>query len=204
MIQNALPLLVLAAAAGLFVAAAVSDFQRFIIPNLYNLVLLLLFAAFVFVAPLEQAGLIYERFDMDQLLAEDSARPELFSWEASRWLGHLMVGGVVFVITTVCFAFGFFGGGDAKLFTVAALWAGPKYLTALIVITGAAGGLLALAMLLTAMAARKKLAASATVGSATLSDSQEETSLRKTPVPYGIAIALAALYVIYRTAEPLL
>tara|TARA_R110002072_G_scaffold35754_28_gene105562 strand:- start:8136 stop:8801 length:666 start_codon:yes stop_codon:yes gene_type:complete len=221
MIQNALPLLLLALAAGFFIAAAVSDFRRFIIPNRYSLILLLLFAAYVLAVPTDQSHLINEKINLDQLLSEGGGGAGLLGGSTAVWAKHLLVGGVVFALSTVGFSFGFFGGGDAKLLTVAAFWAGPKYLAALIAITGVAGGLLALAVLASALAARRKLTVSglaAGLAGSVQADIRGEDArdvagavaapplppVRKAPVPYGIAISLAGLYVLYRLALPLL
>jgi prepilin peptidase CpaA len=100
---------------------------------------------------------------------------------------------VVFLVGALCFSRGFLGGGDVKLLTAATLWAGPGLTPSLLLATGVLGGALALALLVPPCAhlatmARVKL------GAATeLQPSQRMT----TPVPYGIAIAAAALLVIF-------
>jgi prepilin peptidase CpaA len=74
------------------------------------------------------------------------------------------------------------GGGDVKLLTAATLWAGPSSTPALLMVTGVLGGLLTLGML--SPLALRAVFAPAPVDSA-----------KQMPVPYGVAIAGAALIV---------
>jgi prepilin peptidase CpaA len=106
--------------------------------------------------------------------------------------GSLGCGLAVFLAGALCFSRGYLGGGDVKLLAAAALWAGPAGTVPLLVLTGVLGGMLALLLLLPpgayiASAARAKLGPAelpAKFGTAT-------------PVPYGIAIAAAAMLVIF-------
>jgi prepilin peptidase CpaA len=75
------------------------------------------------------------------------------------------------------------GGGDVKLLTAATLWAGPGGTPTLLIITAVLGGLLTLA-LLSPLALRAVFAPSAAASAA-----------KRMPVPYGVAIAGAALIV---------
>ena len=96
----------------------------------------------------------------------------------------------VFLAGAVCFSRGWLGGGDVKLLAAAALWAGPSQTPTLLLLTGMLGGVLALFLMMPpgahiAALARAKLGPSddpAAHGAAT-------------PVPYGIAIAGAAITV---------
>jgi len=100
---------------------------------------------------------------------------------------HLAVGGVVLVVAFGCFAAGWIGGGDAKIAAVAALWLGWEQATLFIGLSAVFGGLLTMALLsfrgalLPAAAARQDWIAR-------LHDS-------RSGVPYGIALAAAALVV---------
>ncbi len=96
----------------------------------------------------------------------------------------------VFLAGAMIFARGLIGGGDVKLFSAAALWTGAGRLASLLVVTGLLGGVLAI-LCLTPLGARvgaRRRAAPdpaetiAGVGSGT-------------PIPYGVAIAAAALIV---------
>ena len=97
----------------------------------------------------------------------------------------------VFFAGAMLFARGLIGGGDVKLFSAAALWVGAGGLAPLLAVTGLLGGVLAV-LCLTPLGARvgagrrcapNPAAAVPGVGSGT-------------PVPYGAAIAAAALIVI--------
>jgi prepilin peptidase CpaA len=84
---------------------------------------------------------------------------------------------------TMLFSRGLMGGGDVKLLTAATLWAGPGLTPALLIITAVLGGLLTLA-LLSPLAVRAVFAPRAAASAA-----------KRMPVPYGVAIAGAALIV---------
>jgi prepilin peptidase CpaA len=98
---------------------------------------------------------------------------------------------LIFVAGALCFSRGFLGGGDVKLLTAATLWAGPAQTVSLLVLTGVLGGVLALFLLVPPGAHIASLAR-AKLGPA---DESPEHRLN-TPVPYGIAIAAAAMIVI--------
>jgi hypothetical protein len=64
----------------------------------------------------------------------------------TAWPSHLVVGGGVFLVCLALFALRYIGGGDAKLISATALWAGPYYLVDFLLITTVVGGLMALLM----------------------------------------------------------
>jgi prepilin peptidase CpaA len=88
----------------------------------------------------------------------------------------------VFVAGALLFSRGLVGGGDVKLLTAATLWAGPAATPALLIATAILGGLLSLAVLSSATLRGVLTPAAATPASAA-------------PVPYGAAIAAAAVIV---------
>ena|SRR5579863_869158 len=99
----------------------------------------------------------------------------------------------VFLVGAVLFARGLLGGGDVKLLSAATLWAGPAGTPELLLLTGVLGGALALFLLMPfgmqiAVAARDML------GQPSLALAPERRLAM--PVPYGVAIAGAALIVI--------
>lgn len=96
----------------------------------------------------------------------------------------------VFVGGALLFARGYLGGGDVKLLAAAALWAGPSGTPALLMLTGILGGGLALFLLLPF---GRQLAG--TVRHALRQPPVEAERGLAAPVPYGIAIAGAALIV---------
>lgn len=102
------------------------------------------------------------------------------------------VAGIVFAITFTFFALGWIGGGDAKLAAVTALWFQPEQ--ALLYFTYAAllGGLLTLGIL----QLRASLLPMALYRIPWIAQLQD----RNTGVPYGAAMAPAALVVFSDTA----
>ncbi len=96
----------------------------------------------------------------------------------------------VFFAGAVLFARGYLGGGDVKLLSAATLWAGPAGTPALLLLTGVLGGALALFLLMPPgrqiMTAARRMLGQPPVPA--------ERGLAM-PVPYGIAIAGAALIV---------
>lgn len=111
-------LLIFALFPALMIGAGVGDCLTMRIPNWLNAFIGLAFfgAAFYTGMPLEQIGL------------------------------HLVASAIVLVAAFGLFAFGYIGGGDAKLLVVAALWLGVGQLVEFLVIMTIAGGLLAVAM----------------------------------------------------------
>ena len=96
----------------------------------------------------------------------------------------------VFLGGAVLFARGYLGGGDVKLLAAATLWAGPRGTLSLLMLTGLLGGVLALFLLIPF---GRHL-----VGRARVKLRQPPLDAargRAVPVPYGIAIAGAALIV---------
>jgi prepilin peptidase CpaA len=96
----------------------------------------------------------------------------------------------VFLAGAVLFSRGLIGGGDVKLLAAATLWAGPAGTPALLVLTGVFGGLLCL-FVLTPMGQITK-AASGQIG---LVQESGAANRERAVVPYGMAIAAAALVV---------
>jgi prepilin peptidase CpaA len=148
----------------LFVAAAVWDVTSFTIPNKVNLALLVLFAAFV---PLVMAS-------------------GDFSW--SLVLHHLAAGLIGLVIGVLLFAAGQFGGGDAKLFAVAALWLGLNALFEYALVASLIGGGVTLVLLFL-----RRLPVPVMLMKYDWFVSLTE---RKRDVPYGVALSLGALIVL--------
>jgi prepilin peptidase CpaA len=102
------------------------------------------------------------------------------------------VAAFVFVVVFAFFAFGWIGGGDAKLAAVTALWFSPEEALQFFVLAALLGGLLTLLVL--AFRARLLPATLVRVGwIAQLHDP-------KAGVPYGAAMAPAALLVFPDTA----
>ncbi len=100
---------------------------------------------------------------------------------------HMAAGAIVLVACFVMFAFGWIGGGDAKLAAATALWLGFEPLFDYVLLATLAGGFLTLWILswrghpLPLFAARL--------------DWVQRLHAPKNGVPYGIALAFAALLV---------
>jgi prepilin peptidase CpaA len=90
----------------------------------------------------------------------------------------------VFAFGALLFSRGLMGGGDVKLLTAATLWAGPSTTPALLIVTALLGGVLTL-ILLSPIALRAVFAPPVT----------GPVAAQPVPVPYGVAIAAAALIV---------
>lgn len=143
--------------------AAVSDLLTMLIPNRVTLLVL---AAFVVYAA--TAGL-----DWQQLAS------------------HLGAGLLTLSITFTLFAFGYIGGGDAKLAAATALWLGLEHLLAYLVVASVLGGALTLAILYFRTYPLPRFAWSYPF--VVLHHDA------KTGIPYGIALAAAALLVLPET-----
>ena len=112
------------------------------------------------------------------------------SLETVGW--HILTGLGVLVATIFMFWRGWLGGGDAKLLSVAALWIGPKLFLPFIVYVGILGGVLSIAIIL-----YRKFIPELWVLS---QDWAARLHEKKGDIPYGIAIAAAAI-VIYPKTE---
>ena len=104
-------------------------------------------------------------------------------WQAV--LMHVAAGTLVLMVAFGLFARGWIGGGDAKLAAGVALWFGFDLLPEYLVISAVAGGALTFALL----AMRQVPLPAFAMGWDWLSRLHD----RKTGVPYGIALAAAAL-----------
>jgi prepilin peptidase CpaA len=107
-------------------------------------------------------------------------------------LWHVGAGAVVLAVGFVFFARGWIGGGDAKLAAATALWLGFDHLMAYLLYASIFGGLLTLAII------RFRLMPLPHV----LADKEWVMRLHRSDggVPYGIALAAAALLIYPETA----
>lgn len=115
MLPVLLPNFVLSLTSVIMVIAALSDAARFRIPNWSVLLILLLFPAYVYTAPV-----------------------------TIDWIKHLAVFAVVLAIGYWMFTRNWAGAGDIKLIAAISLWAGPNYWGHFLFITAFAGGILSL------------------------------------------------------------
>ena len=115
-----------------------------------------------------------------------AAAPSLFG--AATAIGCALA---VFIVGAALFARGFLGGGDVKLLTAATLWCGANGTPSLLVLTGILGGVLTLFLLLP-FGAQLAAAGRALLGPAAIVAEHDTAK----SVPYGVAIAGAALIVV--------
>ena len=99
--------------------------------------------------------------------------------------GHFACAAMGLTIGFTAFSFGWVGGGDAKLFSMVALWLGWSQIVSYTVITVLAGGALAIVYL------GLRLVPAGWMQVA----SQRVASFSQTEIPYGVALAAAALIV---------
>ena len=156
-------LTVLCLAAALFIWAAVTDIRIFQIPNRISISLLLLYPA--------------------HLLA-GRGMPD---WELVGVAVALAL--VVFAVGFGMFVMGWMGGGDVKLLSAAALWAGPADILPFLIVMVVASGLLAVAVALRTLIEQSMPLREAVAG-------LRFAPLMKLTVPYGAAIGAGGLYVV--------
>ena len=104
---------------------------------------------------------------------------------------HLLVAFVVFGICFILFVFRWFAGGDVKLMTALALWAGPSHILLFACIAGLLGGALGLAVL----AVRWLDQYGEGIGMPTSARHIMPHWAKRGLCPYGLAIGSAALMV---------
>ncbi len=104
---------------------------------------------------------------------------------AEMVMWHMLAGFCVLVVAFALFAFGWIGGGDAKLFAAATIWLGFGQMWEYVAISSILGGALTLALL----AIRRHPLPAALVRLPWVSRLHDV----KTGVPYGIALGMAAV-----------
>lgn len=148
--------------AAILLAAAVSDARRFLIPNFYPLCLMLL-AALAWIAGFPFSGPIWSH---------------LLHFAAALTVGMLM------------FHFGWFGGGDVKLYAALALWFDFSEGLTLLLVTSLAG--VVVVLLSTAMVMVRTIFGASKA---------QRSKLRDRRIAYGVAIAAGGIlnfYMLYR------
>ena len=158
-------LLILAVFMGFLVAAAIGDFKNYRIPNTYCLALLALYPLFAYSAPYP-------------------VQP----------IASIGISAVVLGLSFVAFARGLVGGGDAKLISAAALYAGPGLIFEFLMVTAIAGAFVALFLIMRPV--RFAIAVAA--------DQWGQHALRNAllaqVIPYAMAIAAGGIYLTLRLA----
>jgi len=158
-------ILPLAVTAGALGWAAVSDIRHYIIPNRTVIAIAAAYGAFACSMP----------------------------W--SFLIGGVGAGLIVFAMATLFFARGWMGGGDAKLLTAAALWAGVPYLSAFATVTCLSGAALALLMLSPA----RRLMPAPSADALSLTGASQTGGANggvRQPMPFGLPIAIGGLFIV--------
>jgi prepilin peptidase CpaA len=145
----------------LVAAAAYHDVKNFTIPNIFSLSIVLIYPAFVMSSSVE-----------------------------IDWLSAAGVASTALITGFALFVMKFCGGGDAKLFAAASLWAGPSLILDFTFLMGITGGVIVIFLWLLHCGSRTAPFLSQGVTSNT-------EPFRKRPMPYGVAIAVGAIYVAF-------
>lgn len=117
-----------------------------------------------------------------------------FGWSEVAW--HAGAGALVLAVTFTLFALGHIGGGDAKLAAGTALWIGFDHLLDYLTVAALAGGVLTLAILALRSRPLPMFVGPFLVRMPFLMHLHDT----RTGVPYGIALAFAAVLVLPETA----
>ena len=168
MIAHNVQQIALLGCAGLLLWASASDLMDFRIPNRASLAI----------------AALYPIFLLSLWLGGASA----------DWAGGILAGAAVFVGGFTLFAFGLVGGGDVKLLTAVALWAGLGDLVPLLLVVGLTGGLLSLALIAAKTTTFIRQPALRPEGLPVW------RAVLQQPAPYGVAIAIGGLFTLGRLA----
>ena len=144
--------------------AAVFDTWKFVIPNAIAVALVVLFIATALLLPFEMTWM--------------------------EWLSHVGAAVAVFIGGAVLYAFNKMGGGDVKLLTAVAFWAGFEHLTELLLYVAIAGGVLAIGLIV-----MRKIIMSLGAANTRLAEVElPRVLINGEAVPYGLAIAPISIY----------
>lgn len=151
--------LTLAAAAVPVLWAALTDLRRFEIPNECSITLIALYPLYLVVSP-----------------------------DPVNVVGGIVTAVAVFALTFTIYLFGRLGGGDVKLMTALALWAGPTYIIDFIVIMTLSGALLSFIYL-----TKAKFAVALALDDS--GETEARDNVLSAALPYGVAIASGGIAV---------
>lgn len=144
--------------------AAVFDTWKFVIPNAIAVALVVLFIATALLLPFEMTWM--------------------------EWLSHVGAAVAVFIGGAVLYAFNKMGGGDVKLLTAVAFWAGFEHVTELLLYVAVAGGVLAIGLIV-----MRKIIMSLGAANTRLAEVElPRVLINGEAVPYGLAIAPISIY----------
>ncbi len=148
----------------LLCAAAAFDTWKFIIPNAITVALIVLFIVTALLLPIEM--------------------------NLMDWLSHVGAAAAMLVGGAILFAFNKMSGGDVKLLTAVAFWAGFDYLVELLLYVAIAGGGLAIVLIVL----RRLILSLRTAITGLGKVKMPRVLLEGEAVPYGLAIAPTSIY----------
>lgn len=108
------------------------------------------------------------------------------------WINGLITCVAVFAVLFVVYQFNIMGGGDIKYITVCALWTGYPLLIDFLITTAISGGVLAILILLGRPVMFGFFARAGKI------DKLPRIFREKEPAPYGVAISVAMLILIWK------
>jgi prepilin peptidase CpaA len=117
-----------------------------------------------------------------------------FTVPATAWLQHLGAAGLVLAAGIVMFYARALGGGDVKLLAAGALWIGFPALLEYVIWVGLVGGALAVALLVL----RRNLVPLVAMVAPRVPETWPRILVPGENIPYGVAIAAAAILVALR------
>lgn len=113
----------------------------------------------------------------------------MFSPAATHPLAAIAIAAAMFAAATLLWRFSFLGGGDVKLLAAVGLWAGPEHGLPFLLVTGLAGGVLAVVILWHRHIGWTLLAPIQATVSSLLPRFPPPALSGQASLPYGIAIA---------------
>ncbi|MBC2768466.1 A24 family peptidase [Pusillimonas minor] len=117
-----------------------------------------------------------------------------FGWSQLGW--HVLAAAIAFVVTSIFFALRWMGGGDVKLWAAIMLWAGPHLALPVVIIATLAGGIVGMLSWLARWQLRRSPQCA---GRKFLRLWSADRG-----VPYGVALSLAGVFVLYAYAKALM
>ncbi len=121
----------------------------------------------------------------------------LWQFEAMLWAA--LASFIVFIVTAFMFWRGWMGGGDVKLLTASSFLLGAQDTYSFLMMTTLIGGLVSIIVLAVWVSTRYSKSRRVGVGDVAGGDGAAVNA--RMTVPYGVAISLAALWILFRQTQ---